>query len=142
LKLLSAEISAAAGPRIEVPPDIDARILWNASKRARIARKTTRSQRLGFSSSRWAIAATLILALGAVGIWRRVGVAPVQTARLSTSDIDGNGKIDIRDAFMLAKAIDGRTDADLARAIDGDAAFDREDVDRIARQAVALRRPG
>lgn len=141
LQQLRTEV-AAATPRIDVSADVDARILWTARKQARIARRSATPARRRVSGSRWAIAASLILALGTVAIWRRVEVAPVRVARVTSSDIDGNGKVDIRDAFMLAKAIDGGTDADLARAIDGDAAFDSEDVDRIARQAVALGRPG
>jgi hypothetical protein len=137
---LASDLSSAAAP-FEIPADIDARILWNARKHAQAARKAAHPVHRRLSGTRWAIAAALILTLGAVGLWQRVRVAPMQVARISADDIDRNGKIDIRDAFVLAKAIENKSDADLAREIEGEE-LDAGDVDRIARKAVMLGRHG
>jgi len=68
--------------------------------------------------------------------------APVQLTCLERDDVDNNGDVDIRDAFMLAKAIETKGDHELARDIEGDAHLDMDDVDRIACQAVDLGRNG
>jgi hypothetical protein len=136
---LASDLSCGALP-FEIPADIDARILWNASKRAQAARRARQPVRRRLSGTRWAIAAAFVLALGAVGLWQRVRIAPVQVARMSADDVDGNGKVDIRDAFLLAKAIENKSDSDLAREIEGE--LDAGAVDRIARKAVMLRRHG
>lgn len=144
LQQLSTDIGAVIAPSLEVPADIEARILWKARKRAQIARQSSAPKRTRFIGRRWAVAAVLVLALGAVDIWRRSGVSPVQphrVATVATSDIDGNGKVDIRDAFVLAKAIESSSDA-LADEIEAAGLLDSDDVDRIARRAVALGKPG
>lgn len=138
LSRLANDLAAPLSP-IDVPDEVDARILWNARKRAQAARKTAPPKRR-LAGTRWAIAASIALVLGAVGLWERARSAPEQVARLS-EDIDGNGTIDIRDAFMLAKAIQGgRTDQ--AWDVDGDNSVDMHDVDRIGQRAVMIRRQG
>lgn len=141
IEQLAADLKGAAPLPFEIPADTDARILWNARKRAQAARKDAPALRRP-GAARWAIAAAVVLALGAVAVWERTGITPVQVAKAEKDDVDGNGTIDIRDAFLLAKALEPSSDADLAGLIEGEEQFDSSDVDRIARRAVALGRRG
>src|SRR5262245_44127358 len=82
---LASNLSLAALP-FEIPADVDARILWNARKRAQAARKAEQPVRRRLVGTRWAIAAAFVLALGAVGLWQRVRTAPLEVAQLSADD--------------------------------------------------------
>jgi hypothetical protein len=53
-------------------------------------------------------------------------------------DLDGNGRIDILDAFQLARELDGGVLQPPARDFTGDGSVDRADVDRLARLAVRI----
>jgi hypothetical protein len=64
------------------------------------------------------------------------GVADVR------EDLNGDGKIDILDAFMLAKKLQGTPTSDLRLDVNGDGAIDRRDVDTIATHAVSLEKRG
>jgi anti-sigma factor RsiW len=141
LERLAVDLRSPSRLPFEIPAEVDARILWNARKQAQAARKGGQPTLRRLGAARWAIAAAVVLALGAVGLWERVMVTPVQVASVASDDIDRNGKIDIRDAFLLAKAMDTRSDDALAEEIEGER-FESSDIDRIARQAVAVGKQG
>lgn len=61
---------------------------------------------------------------------------PQQIAK--RNDIDGNGRIDILDAFALAKRVEGNSKIDPAWDFNADGAVDRKDVDAVAQIAVQL----
>lgn len=54
-------------------------------------------------------------------------------------DIDGNGRIDILDAFVLAKRVNSPSRIDPAWDINADGRVDRKDVDAVAQMAVQLK---
>ena len=54
------------------------------------------------------------------------------------ADIDGNGRVDILDAFRLALDIEARGPADLRWDLNGDGRVDEDDVDLVASAAVRL----
>jgi len=54
------------------------------------------------------------------------------------ADIDGNGRVDILDAFRLARDIEARGPADLRWDLNGDGRVDQADVDLVAAAAVRL----
>jgi len=54
------------------------------------------------------------------------------------ADIDGNGRVDILDAFRLARSIEARGPADPTWDLNGDGRVDRDDVDLVAYAAVSL----
>ncbi len=59
-------------------------------------------------------------------------------AGAAQADIDGNGKVDILDAFALARHIEGKQPADRTWDFNGDGLIDRRDVDTVALAAVRL----
>jgi hypothetical protein len=54
------------------------------------------------------------------------------------ADVDGNGRVDILDAFRLARQIETRGPADQRWDLNGDGRVDKDDVDLVAAAAVRL----
>ena len=130
-----------------VPPSLDAAILSDARagfarrRRFRLAARTT----IAVAS----VAAIAVVAL--VGPFLRAldsakreatqsARAPVSTQLLNVvpanEDVDGSGKVDILDAFVVAKLIETRKEIDESYDVNGDGKVDQSDVNRIALVAV------
>jgi predicted anti-sigma-YlaC factor YlaD len=77
-----------------------------------------------------------ILALCGLGIWisQRTGPAPNVAA-----DIDGDGRVDIVDAFVLAKNLQTKSPLKPQWDLNSDGRIDQSDVDLIAQRAVAVK---
>jgi hypothetical protein len=88
---------------------------------------------------RWAapLAAAAVIALGCV-LW--FGHNPAQQARTvsAAEDIDHNGKVDIVDAFQLARHVESGRDINPLWDFNGDGVIDRKDADEVAFAAVSL----
>ncbi len=54
------------------------------------------------------------------------------------ADVDGNGRVDILDAFQLARSIEAHGPVDLRWDLNRDGRVDQDDVDLVARAAVRL----
>ncbi|MCB9852316.1 MAG: hypothetical protein H6819_04410 [Phycisphaerales bacterium] len=67
----------------------------------------------------------------------RTAVAP-PAAITQREDIDGNGRIDILDAFVLAKRVDAQSQLNPSWDFNADGRVDRKDVDSVAQVAVQL----
>src|SRR5689334_22511317 len=83
-----------------------------------------------------AIAAALVVGFGLAFLFRpgSHGVAPV-----AREDIDRNGRVDILDAFALARRLQsGAPSAEAGVDVNGDGVFDQRDVDHVAARAVQL----
>jgi len=134
-------------PGGSVPPEIDRAILDQA--RRRLAKPRPLILRL-----RWAGGIAAAAAVVAIGVFLYTGSAPhnhqsaVAERRL---DIDGNGRVDILDAFRLAKVLESgsqtpsnafgvpsRGSTAAGWDINADGRLDREDVDAVAFAAVRL----
>ena len=126
---LAADLEAlnAAPP---VPADVDQLIVMNA-ERALDAQARRRQNR--FRIQRLAAAAAAVAVFTLVGslIARRMAVRP-----RSAADVDGNGVVNILDAYRLAKRLDAPGQG--AFDVNGDGNVDRADVDAIAMRAVRL----
>jgi len=57
-------------------------------------------------------------------------------------DLNGDGKVDILDAFILAKKLQGAPFRDPSLDVNGDGVIDRRDVETIAAHAVSLEKKG
>jgi hypothetical protein len=128
----------ATPPPQAIPPERDAAIRALAEQRAAIARAAHRRRpRLG-PAMRWAAAAALVLTIGAVVLRHRetapthLAAAPAARPTLSAAgaDVNGDGRVDVIDALVLARAVTRGT----PRV--GDA--ERRDVDLILAMAVSL----
>ena len=128
-----------------VPARIDRAILDQASRR--LAKPRRLIIRL-----RWAagIAAAAVIVLGVVLFNPKSEIRNPQSIRPALAegraDIDGNGRVDILDAFRLARHIEARGPADPTRSdaaelgwdLNGDGRVDQGDVDLVAFAAVRL----
>jgi hypothetical protein len=68
--------------------------------------------------------------------WQSYGVADVR------EDLNGDGKVDILDAFTLAKKLQVAPASDTRFDVNGDGVIDRRDVETIAADAVSLEKRG
>jgi anti-sigma factor RsiW len=61
---------------------------------------------------------------------------------LASEDLNRDGTVDILDAFMLAKKLQGASSSDPNLDVNGDGVVDRRDVETIAAHAVSLEKGG
>ena len=111
-----------------VPPAIDETVLSRAQERfAEIRRRRSRAKAVGWMS---AAACFVALALLAGSL--------IKAPRFERADVDRSGRVDILDAFALARRIQQGTAGgfDLNR----DGVVDKLDVDLVAALAVRLRK--
>lgn len=124
-------------PPPAVPAELDSVVLREA--RSSYARRRNR-----WIAARWAgagLAAAAALGLALHVFVARHGIVPPpsptrQVARLG--DIDANGRVDILDAYVVARAIARHQPLDPAWDVNGDGAIDQKDVDLIAHMAVRI----
>jgi hypothetical protein len=157
---LARDVRSLYAPDVRVPESIDASILADARAgfaRRRRFRLAVRGALLGAGA---AAAAVVVLALrigGAGGESPNRPVAQqrgaVQPATSPTAlagaggasvveDVDYSGRVDILDAFVVAKLVELQDHLDNpAYDVNGDGAVDRSDVDRIAMAAVDTTAP-
>ncbi len=79
-----------------------------------------------------------LLALGILRVW-----APGKADRSApalVADVDGNGVVDIRDAFLIARALRSTAAPPSRFDVNGDRVVDERDVELAAHAAVALGR--
>jgi hypothetical protein len=154
LRATEASLRGSAPPAGPVPPEIDQAILEAYRRAVPPARKTVFFP----VRRRWvapavgaAAAAALILALAGPVLKRtpsRDDAAPPRSAveELAADqgsvpaegDINGDGTVDILDAFRLARALQGPEGSASRADINSDGRVDLFDVDAVARRAVAL----
>jgi hypothetical protein len=133
---LLRDLQDTFAPGFEISAAVDRRILAAARRRTVDRPRILRVVRVA------GLAAAVLLS---VLIWNaqslRDAFAPAGQVALR-EDYDGNGRVDILDAYRLALAID-RGDAMAERwDLDGDGRIDGGDVSGIARRAVAVGRGG
>jgi hypothetical protein len=88
------------------------------------------------------LAAAAALALAATA-WVLVGrsrpaPAPATTVALAPEDIDANGRVDILDAFVIARVLASGDEPDPAWDVNADGVVDDADVDLVAMTGVRL----
>ena len=134
---LKAELSNLFKPQYSIPPEVDRAILDKASNKLLRRQKRNRIiRRIGIAA---ATAAVILLAFSLDLSKKPKTQAPsaylAQTVRL---DYDKSGRVDILDAFKLARHIESATPVDTYFDINNDGIVDRDDVDSIALAAVSL----
>jgi hypothetical protein len=120
-----------------IPQRVDATIL-------RDARAWYAGRRRWWLAARWAgagLATAAALALAGRIYLAHPGTRPAasparQIAR--AGDIDGNGRVDIVDAYVVARAIAHHGPLERGWDVNGDGVVDQKDVDLIARMAVRV----
>ncbi len=151
---LSEDLNTLFKPQFSVPPEVDRAIIDKAHQhlipkhwRDRIFRH--------ISLWRIAAAAAVIIFAFSLNLTQKPGPSTSRTVfvKAQAVDIDRNGRVDILDAFKLARHIEsaGPTDRNLSPVssrgqalrkqgwdINGDGLVDRNDVDLVALSAVRL----
>jgi len=129
---LRDDLRSLFGAPVKAPPSVDEAVL--AAARARFVRRRVRIRLV-----RWAAAAA---AAAAIVVLAHVLRGPSQPTRAAApavrEDIVGNGRVDILDAFVVARHIDAGEALDPAWDMTGDGAVGQADVDLIAMAAVRL----
>jgi hypothetical protein len=124
---LQGDLRALFARRVEVPAEVDAALMAAA-----------RRQRL--RPIRWWVAASTAAAAAAVVAFALLRDQPPATEPvLAREDFDGDGHVDVLDAYRLALALRAGQPVPVRFDLDGNGAVDRSDVDRIAMTAVAVR---
>jgi hypothetical protein len=124
-----------------VPPELDAAILASARDALR-----KRGRRVIFV--RWAgavaAAAAILLVVTVSTLTRRVqtATAPLAAGKSveAREDVNGDGRVDILDAFALARKVDAHSDLVAEWDLNGDGIVDGKDVDVVAAAAVSVTR--
>ena len=121
-----------------IPAQVDKSILDQA--RRRLAKPRPLIVRLRWAAGIGAVAAVIILGFILFNPQSAIKSPQSRPPALAEgrADIDGNGRVDILDAFRLARRIESRGPADPKWDLNGDGRIDRDDVDLVAAAAVRL----
>jgi hypothetical protein len=135
---LRQDLQGLFQPSGPVPARVDKAILDQAHRRL------VKPRRLVIRL-RWAAGiatAAAVITLGAVLFNPQSAIKNPQSSRPALAegraDVDGNGRVDILDAFRLARNIEARGPADPRWDLNGDGRVDKDDVDVVAAAAVRL----
>lgn len=117
-----------------VPPEVDRWILARARRRFRRSRLVCV---WGLGS---AMAAGIVA--GAILLWQNISVqVPVigpQRVAAAAEDVDGDGQVNVLDAFALARLLQAKSESAGRFDLNEDGVVDRADLDRVAARAVRL----
>ncbi len=136
-RALRHDLAALFGADASVPPAVDEAVLASARHHLTVRRRAR-------AAIRWAGAAA---AAAAAIFLIAIHLGPAREARKTTSevifskaDLNHDGRVDILDAFLLAKRLESGRKPLPEWDFDGDGLVDRRDVDAIAHAAVRLHR--
>jgi hypothetical protein len=137
---LSADLKALFEPQIGVPPEVDRAVIDQAHKHL-VPLQSDKERHLRIHWG-WRIAATAAVIILAFSL--DLTKQPDQTidsltlSKAQVEDIDQNGRVDILDAFKLAKHIESSDRTETKWDFNGDGLIDQSDVDVVALAAVRL----
>ena len=149
LDRISEIFSSASPDPDEIPESVDNFILGHIKEKSREIRRDQKVVRL-FPRYKWAAAAVMGVLVCVVSfnlIYKKDRPAekilteknsPV-SARLS-KDIDGNGRVDIIDAYLMDRRLMSGVNIPKKLDLNGDGDINREDVNTIVKTAVSLGR--
>ena len=132
-----ADLSNLFKSRNLIPPEVDRAILGRASvKLIRRQRRHSIIRRIGTIAA----AAAVIIFAFSLDLTKKPqpSMPSSQIAVIRSIDIDQSGRVDILDAFKLARQIELAIHVDKNFDINGDGLVNRDDVDFVALAAVSL----
>ncbi len=134
---LAAALKEPPARRVFVPPAIDAAVV-NAARR-HLAERPARPRSL-FSWFAWpAFAAAGLVLIGLIAVLNRGEREPPEFAR---EDLNHDGRVDVLDAFQLARELRSSPKPGAGRDLNGDGVVDERDARWIAARAVKLDKGG
>ena len=137
---LSADFKALFEPKVGVSPDIDRVVMDRAHKHfAPLQSGKGRRLRVHWGWRIAAAAAVIILAFS-LDLTKQTGPTTDRflLSKAQAVDIDRNGRVDILDAFKLARHIESAGNTETKWDFNGDGLINRSDVDMVANAAVRL----
>jgi hypothetical protein len=143
---LSTDLNALFKPQVGVPPEVDRAVMDEAHKHL-VPLQSDKRRRLRIHWGwRIAAAAAVIILAFSLDLTKQSGPTTdhlsleraVREPPLQAVDIDRNGRVDILDAFKLARHIESADRIEEGWDFNGDGLIDRNDVDTVAFAAVRL----
>lgn len=139
---LSTDLRALFEHKQAVPPEIDRAVIHRAHQHFNREGTTQTQQRRFRWVALWKVAAAAAVVIFAFSLdltqKPRPVTGPPVSASFEATDIDLNGRVDILDAFTLARQIEHAGRIESEWDINGDGLVDRKDVDTVALAAVRL----
>jgi hypothetical protein len=137
---LSADLKDIFKPQIEVPPEVDRAVMERARKHLSPLQSGKGKRLWVHWSWRIAAAAAVIILAFSLDLTKRPDKTTdgFSISKTQAEDIDQNGRVDILDAFKLAKHIESADHTETKWDLNGDGLIDRNDVDVVAYAAVRL----
>jgi hypothetical protein len=134
---LRRDLQALFAPEVEVPATVDRAVMVTARRRLSRPRPVLRLVR------RVAAAAALVAVVLLVRMFANLGEradgrTPTRSASVAALDFDRDGRVDVLDAFALARRVERGEPLATRWDLNGDGKIDRRDADVIARRAVAI----
>ncbi len=137
---LSADLNALFEPQIGVPPEVD-RAVMNRAHKHFAPLQSDKGKRLWIHWG-WRIAAAAAVIILAFSLDLTKQPDPTtdsfSLSKAQAVDIDQNGRVDILDAFKLARHIESAGNTETKWDFNGDGLIDHSDVDVVALAAVRL----
>lgn len=137
---LSTDLNALFEPQVGVPPEVNRAVMDRAHKHfAPLQSGKGKHLRIHWGWRIAAAAAVIILAFS-LDLTKQTGPATDSFSlnKAQAIDIDRNGRVDILDAFKLARHIESADRTETKWDFNGDGLVDRSDVDVVALAAVRL----
>lgn len=128
---LAAELKAVYAPPHLVPPQVDASVL----SKARRYLKNMRGLRPVIRFPQW-LAAAAVVALAA--LIASLLFPSKHAASLAREDINHDGRVDVLDAFALARQLQRGAITDQKLDFNADGVVDQKDIDAVAARAVKV----
>lgn len=136
---LSEDLNTLFKPQFSVPPELDRAIMDQANRR--LVQRHWR-HRIFHHISIWRIAAAaaVIIFAFSLNLTQKPGPSTSRSVLVGAQavDIDRNGRVDILDAFKLARHIESANRTDKKWDINEDGVVNGKDVDLVASAAVSL----
>lgn len=136
---LIGDLAGLYRPPSGVPSDVDDEILFAARRQFGDARRSWRWGLVGVSVASIALVFGIEAIMRPVGTVRQVEMAvrPAASA-VVREDIDRSGRVDILDAFLLARRIEAGGETRREWDVNEDGSINQADVDAVALTAVRL----
>ena len=134
---LVAALKEPPSRRVFVPPSMDQSIL--ATARRHLTKPSQDRSSLWRSWFVWPAFATAFVVLAGLGYFL---TRPTEPAKFAREDINRDGRVDILDAFQLARETNSGAQPLATHDLNNDGRVDRRDADFIAGQAVQLQKGG
>jgi hypothetical protein len=137
---LSADLKALFEPQIGVPPEVDRAVMDLANKHF-VSMQPGKERHLWIHWG-WRIASVAAVIIFAFSLDLTKQSEPTKDqfsqSKIQPVDIDRDGRVDILDAFKLARHIETNGPTEKAWDFNGDGRIDHSDVDIVAHAAVRL----